>query len=171
MVAWMTEFSRAGFDGIALQSSHAFRKPLGRPPKYGLKCAARIAREYRMGMEVELPYNVLEPAGQAIVRDYLDMAGIQGWAGGFKAYFQSYNLIYQLARSVDPACRRLYEDLYKFSRRSRIREEKPMVLFQGGLPVEWEGRISGEGGKGCFRLNIEGHRGDFQIGRLSVIKE
>ena len=168
---WMTEFSRVGFDGIALQSSHAFRKPLSRPPKYGLKCAARIAREYRMGMEVELPYNVLEPAGQAIVRDYLDMAGIQGWAGGFKAYFQSYNLIYQLARSVDPACRRLYEDLYKFSRRSRIREEQSMVLFQGALPVEWEGRISGEGGKGCFRLNIEGHRGDFQIDRLSVIKE
>ncbi len=168
---WMTEFSRAGFDGINLQSSHAFRKLLGRPPKYWLKCAARIAREYRMGMEVELPYNVLEPTGQAIVRDYLEMARIQGWAGGFKAYFQSYNLIYQLARSVDPACRRLYEDLYKFSRLSRSREEQPMVLFQGALPVEWEGTISGEGGESCFRLNIEGHRGDFQIDRLSVIKK
>lgn len=168
---WMTEFSRAGFDGVALQSSHAFRKPLGRPPKYWLKCAARIAREYRMGMEVELPYNVLEPAGQAIARDYLDMARLQGWAGGFKAYFQSYNLIYQLARSVDPACRSLYEDLYKFSRLSRIREEQPVVLFQGALPVEWEGRTSGEGGESCFRLNIEGHRGDFQINRLSVIKK
>ncbi len=168
---WMTEFSRAGFDGINLQSSHAFRKLLGRPPKYWLKCAARIAREYRMGMEVELPYNVLEPTGQAIVRDYLEMARIQGWAGGFKAYFQSYNLIYQLARSVDPACRSLYEDLYKFSRLSRIREEQPVVRFQGALPVEWEGRTSGEGGESCFRLNIEGHWGDFQINRLSVIKK
>ena len=165
---WMTEFCRAGFDGVALQSSHAFRKPLGRPPKYWLKCAACIAREYGMGMEVELPYNVLEPAGQAIVRDYLDMARIQGWAGAFKAYFQSYNLICQLARSDDPACRSLYEDLYKFSRLSRIREEQPIVLFQGALPVEWEGRISGEDGGSCFRLNIEGHEGDFQINRLSI---
>ncbi|HRY11936.1 MAG TPA: DUF4855 domain-containing protein [Syntrophomonadaceae bacterium] len=168
---WMTEFCRAGFDGVALQPSHAFRKPMGRPPKYWLKCAARIAREYRMGMEIELPYNVLEPTGRAIVMDYLDMARIQGWTGGFKAYFQSYNLIYQLARSDDPACRSLYEDLYKFSRLSRNREERPTVLFQGVLPVEWEGRFSGESGESRFRLNIEGHQGDFQINQLSVIKK
>ncbi|MEQ8200246.1 MAG: DUF4855 domain-containing protein [Syntrophomonadaceae bacterium] len=169
--AWMTEFSRAGFDAVALQSSHAFRKPWGRPPKHWLKCAGRIAREYRMGMEVELPYNVLEPAGQAIVTDYLDMARVQGWAGAFKAYFQSYDLIYQLARSSDPACRRLYEELYQFSRRSRSREEPPVVLFQGAVPVEWEGSLGGEGRESCFRLNFEGHRGAVQIARLSIIQK
>ena len=67
-----------------------------------------------MGMEVELPYNVLEPAGRQKLRDYLEMAAIQGWAGTFTAYFQSYNLIKSLAESPDPECRQLYDELFVY---------------------------------------------------------
>ena len=112
---WITEFNRAGFDCVALQSSHAFWQPWGRPQHHLLKCAGRIAREFGMGMEVELTYNILEPAGQQKLRDYLTMASVQGWAGAFKAYFQSYNLIKDLADSKLPAYRKLYDDLYQMS--------------------------------------------------------
>lgn len=167
--AWLTEFNRAGFDGIALQSSHAFRKPMGRPHDYWLKCAGRIARDFRMGMEVELPYNVLEPAGQKILRDYLEMARIQGWAGGFKAYFQSYNLISQLASSPDPECRLLYDELYRFSHIGQAEDRGPAVLFGGVRLVDWRGYGKVEGGQKTFRLNIEGYPGDIEINQLSII--
>ncbi len=166
--AWLTEFKRAGFDGIALQSSHAFRKPMGRPHDYWLKCAGRIARDFRMGMEVELPYNVSEPAGQRVLRDYLEMARIQGWAGVFKAYFQSYNLISQLASSPDPECRLLYDELYRFSRPGQAEDGRPEVLLGGFRRVDWRGTGKVEGGQKTFRLNIEGYPGDIEINQLSI---
>ena len=60
---WLTEFSRAGFDTVLLQSSHAFWQPALSPPRYLLKCAGQIARHYGMGMEVNFPI-CLEPAGR-----------------------------------------------------------------------------------------------------------
>lgn len=162
--SWMTEFNRAGFDGVALQPSHAFWQPVLRPRRYLLKCAGHIARHYGMGMEVELPYDVGEPAGRQRLRDYLEMAVIQGWAGAFTAYFQSYNLIKSLAESTVPECRRLYDDLFHFSRLSR-RQTVPVCFSNRVLKVDcrasWNGNEAAK-----FRLNIEGHQGVFHLRRL-----
>lgn len=166
--SWLTEFKRAGFSGIALQSSHAFQNAASYPHKYLLKCAAGIAREFGMGMEVELPYNVMEPGGREKLRDYLDMAKIQGWAGAFKAYFQSYNLIYDLAVSVDADCRQLYDDLYAWSRCSYHQSASPLISFQGGVPVKWQGQYAPGQDVGCFRLNIEGYMERFDLTELTV---
>lgn len=166
--AWITEFKRAGFGGVALQSSHAFRDMPGCPPGYLLKCAANIAREFKMGMEVELPYNVMQPGGREKLREYLDMAVIQGWAGAFKAYFQSYNLIYDLAASPDPDSRQLYDDLYRLSRNSYPQPVPPVVSFQGAVPVKWQGRLSGERGQGFFKLNYEGSTARFELTDFSI---
>jgi hypothetical protein len=165
--SWVTEFNRAGFDGVALQSSHAFWQPPGRPRNYLLKCAGSIAREFGMGMEVELPYDVLEAEGQQKLRDYLDMAYIQGWAGAFKAYFQSYNLIKKLADNKEPECRQLYDDLYKMSRLSR--EPKPSVvrIASNAIAVDWRTKWLKEDGQVCLRLNIEGRQDSFKMTGLS----
>lgn len=164
----MTEFTRAGFDGVALQSSQAFRKSLGRPPRYWLKCAGRIAREFGMGMEVELPYNVHETAGQKVVRDYLGMARIQGWAGAFKAYFQSYDLICQLASSSDPGCRALYDELYRFSRCSGAADGPPQTQSVDNQPVDWHQDFELAGVERAFRLNIEGNPGGLELTHLDL---
>ena len=56
-----------------------------------------------MGVEIEIPYDVVDSlAGRQKVYDYLEMACIQGWAGAFKAYFQSYRLLQILAESSAP---------------------------------------------------------------------
>ncbi len=165
--AWITEFERAGFNGIALQSSHAFWID-SYPPKYLLKCAAGIAREFGMGMEVELPYNVLEPGGREKLQDYLDMAEIQGWAGAFKAYFQSYNLIRDLAVSPDADCRQLYDDLYRLSQTSYHQSDSPLISFHGSIPVKWQGKCAPGHELGCFKLNIEGHMERFELTEITV---
>lgn len=166
--SWMTEFTRAGFDCVAFQSSHSFWRPIGRPRQYLLKIAGRIAREFRMGMEVELPFDVMEPVGQAKLRDYLEMAGIQGWAGAFKAYFQSYNMIKNLAESDIPACRQLYDDLYHMSQLGRTKENHPTFIFRNAIPIDWQASLPGRAEKGLLRYNIEGHQGVFQITEICV---
>ncbi|HWP97355.1 MAG TPA: DUF4855 domain-containing protein [Syntrophomonadaceae bacterium] len=166
--SWITEFNRAGFDCVALQSSHAFWQPPDRPPHYLLKCAGRIAREFGMGMEVELPYDVLEPAGLQKARDYLEMAAIQGWAGAFKAYFQSYNLIKTLAESEIPACRQLYDELYRMSRLARRQKGSPAHLSRNTVAIDCRGKWAGDSDLEFFRLNIEGHQGVFTLTGLSV---
>ena len=159
--SWLTEFTRAGFDCVCLQPSHAFWQPRQRPRRHLLKCAGRIARQFGMGMEVELPYNVEQPAGQEKVYDYLEMARLQGWAGAFKAYFQSYNLIRTLAESQIPAARQLYDDLYRFSLISRLPEARPghhpdPIEFQvrAEIPAEKKGL--------ALCLNFEGHTGSLR---------
>lgn len=151
--SWLTEFSRAGFDCTALQSSHAFSQPKNRPPYYLLKCTGSIARNFGMGMEVELPYEVTETEGMQKVRDYLHMARIQGWAGVFKAYFQSFNLIKKLADSFDPECRKLYDELYDFSRISYKCENNLHFSYKENSIYKWQAELPI--GAETFRLNIE----------------
>lgn len=165
--SYMTEFNRAGFDCVALQSSHSFWKPAGRPERYLLKCAGHIARDFGMGMEVELPYNVLEKEGAGKLKDYLEMARIQGWAGAFKAYFQSYNLIKSLADSQIPECRRLYDKLYYMSRLSR-QPQTDYHTYHQSIPVDWQGTWVGNSEKDYFRINIEGNQGIFRLTELSI---
>ncbi|MEQ8175063.1 MAG: DUF4855 domain-containing protein [Syntrophomonadaceae bacterium] len=165
--SYMTEFNRVGFDCVSLQSSHSFWKPMGRPRSYLLKSAGHIARDFGMGMEVELPYNVLEAEGAGKLRDYLDAARIQGWAGAFKSYFQSYNLVKSLADSQAPEYRNFYDELYELSRLSRRRQEHHHPYHQG-LPVEWHGKWSGSGEKEYFRINIEGNQGVFRLTELAA---
>lgn len=166
--SWLTEYSRVGFDCVALQSSHAFWKPWRRPAHYALVSAGRIAREFGMGMEVELPYNILEPAGQEKLRDYLHMAYIQGWAGAFKTYFHSYNLIKALAESENPAGRELYDELYRLSRISRRPEVESGPANHGAIIIDWQHAWINNSGVVSFRLNIEGYQGVFELHGLSV---
>ncbi len=165
--SYMTEFKRVGFDGVALQPSHSFWNPAGRPRCYLLKCAGHIARDFGMGMEVELPYNVLEAEGAGKLRDYLEAARIQGWAGAFKAYFQSYNLIKALADSQAPEYRHLYDELYELSRLSRQPQDRRHPSHQA-IPVEWQGKWSGHSEKEYFRINMEGNKGIFRLAVLSA---
>lgn len=165
--SWITEFTRAGFDCVALQSSHSFWQPPHRPQRYLLKCAGRIAREFGMGMEIELPYDVMEPEGRQKLSDYLEMAYIQGWAGAFKAYFQSYNLIKVLAESKAPECRQLYDDLYHISLVSRQMKPNITYISNNKIPIEHCFQFPMEESEGGFRLNIEGHRGIFRLTGLS----
>lgn len=164
---WITEFSRAGFDGVALQPSHSFWQPAMRPRYYLLKCAGRIAREYGMGMEVELPYDVAEPAGRQKLRDYLDMAAIQGWAGAFTAFFQSYNLIKSLCESQEWECRQLYDDLYHLTRLSR-QHNSLNSLSENMLPLNCQAAWDVAGRTTRYRLNIEAHQGVFHLKELNV---
>lgn len=166
--SYMTEFTRAGFDCVSLQSSHSFWKPMGRPRLYLLKCAGHIARDFGMGMEVELPFNVTDPEGAARFRDYLKAARIQGWAGAFKAYFQSYNLIKSLADSKIPECRRLYDELYYMSRISRQPRKDYHRSSRHCVPVDWEGEWTGNGEKEYFRISIEGNQGIIRLNELST---
>ncbi|NLK52651.1 MAG: DUF4855 domain-containing protein, partial [Syntrophomonadaceae bacterium] len=165
--SWMTEFTRVGFDCVSLQPSHAFAWNLFRPARYLLKYAGRIAREYGMGIEVELPYEVEKPGGRQKVYDYLEMAKIQGWAGAFKAYFQSYNLIKTLAESKIPEARKLYVELYRFSCLSRRLNQAvikpsltsdPYIFYQAQLPSDKRQRL--------FKINIEGNPGTVVLSRL-----
>lgn len=167
--SWMTEFTRAGFDCVAFQSSHAFSRSDGRPGCYLLKNSGRIAREFGMGMEMELPYDVLEAAGRQKVRDYIDMAYIQGWSGAFKAYFQSYNLIKSLADSSDPESRALYDELYKLSRLSKDQQVNPGDLLPRKImQINGQGKFTSDAGRLFLRLNIEGHKGMFKMQELSA---
>lgn len=166
--AWMTEFSRAGFDCVALQSSHAFWQPFNRPRNFALKSAGLIARQFGMGMEVELPYDVTKQGGDAKIRDYLNMARIQGWAGAFKAYFQSYRLIRDLAESPVPEVRSLYDDLYYLSKEDG---RWPREVGQGNgveLELDWSGQ-STPGGHGFVgRFSCEASQGSISLTGLSV---
>lgn len=165
--SYMTEFKRVGFDCVTLQSSYSFWKPVGPPARCLLKWAGQIARDFGMGMEVELPYNVLEAEGAEKLRNYLEAARIQGWAGAFKAYFQSYNLIKSLADSQAQEYRRLYDELYELSRLSRQPRERPHP-FRQAIPIEWSQIWSGHSKKVYFRINIEGHKGSFRLTELLV---
>jgi hypothetical protein len=167
--SWLTEFTRAGFDCVSLQPSHAFwHKPLT-PRRYLLKQAGRIAREYGMGVEVELPYDAEEPGGRQKVYDYIEMAAIQGWAGSFKAYFQSYNLIKTLAESPVPEARKLYDDLYHFSRISyQVNETDARPVIHAGSNWEYAGKLPAGKEYGMFRLNIEGNKGSVRITNLEL---
>lgn len=165
--SWITEFNRAGFDCVALQSSHAFGRPTDRPRFHLLKSAGRIAREFGMGMEIELPYNIAAKEERQKVRDYLHMAHIQGWAGAFKAYFQSYNLIKALAESKDPDCRRLYDDLYRVSRLSYRPIAQLPPVSGNKLPFDYRANWQEDHGNMFFRLNIEGYNGIVELSHLS----
>lgn len=164
--SYMTEFNRVGFDCVSLQSSYSFWKPVGSSGRYLLKSAGHIARDYGMGMEIELPYNVLEAEGAGKLRDYLEAARIQGWAGAFKAYFQSYNLIKLLADSQEPEYRRLYDELYELSRLSR--QQRVHNPPHQAIPVEWHVKWSGNSEKEYFRINIESNQGVFGLTELST---
>lgn len=161
--SWLTEFTRAGFDCVCLQPSHAFWQPPLRPRRHLLKCAGRIARQFGMGMEVELPYNVEQPAGREKVYDYLEMARLQGWAGAFKAYFQSFNLIKTLAESPIPEARQLYDDLYRFSRLSRTEEEHPRYVPGGAIEFQFHAEYPISKKAEVGRLNFEGHSGRLHL--------
>ncbi len=161
--AWMTEFTRADFDCIAFQSSHAFTKPAGRPSYYLLKNAGHIAREFDMGMEVELPYDVMEDSGRQKLQDYLDMAHIQGWAGAFKAYFQSYDLIKSLAECKESSSRALYDSLYALSRLSYEAAAHPSPGF---VPVDARAAWDAQTGYDRIKINLEGHKGIFSVSRI-----
>ncbi|MEQ8235893.1 MAG: DUF4855 domain-containing protein [Syntrophomonadaceae bacterium] len=166
--AWMSEFSRAGFDCVALQSSHAFWQPFNRPRHFALKSAGLIAREFGMGMEVELPYNVTEQAGGDKLRDYLNMARIQGWARAFKAYFQSYRLIRDLAESPVPEVRSLYDDLYCLSREAGPLNQETRQGNGPELELEWSGQFA-PGSQGLVgRFSCEASQGNFSVTGLSV---
>jgi len=169
--SWLTEFTRAGFDCVSLQPSHAFwHKPLT-PKRYLLKYAGQIAREYGMGMEVELPYDVEEPGGREKVYDYLEMAAIQGWAGSFKAYFQSYNLIKTLAESPIREARKLYEDLYQLSRTSRKAnqlEARPLISSGSGSTLQYQGKMPSDKEYKIFKLNIEGNKGPVRVTNIEI---
>lgn len=166
--SWLSEFSRAGFDCVALQSSHAFWQPPDRPPRYLLKCAGQIARQSEMGMEVELPYEVLDPGGRQKLLDYLEMARIQGWAGAFKAYFQSYNLIKSLAESEIPECRQLYDHLYLISRSSRPARGRDGEALSGLTELDCQACFEMSSSPLYLRLTIEGQRGIVRITELEL---
>lgn len=165
--SWITEFNRAGFDAVTLQPSHSFSQPPMRPWYHLLKSAGRIAREYGMGIEVELPYAVLEPDGRQKLRDYLHMAAIQGWAGAFTAYFQSYNLIKSLCESQVPECRQLYDELFQFTRLSRQRMA-PDILTNKSVAFNCQASFDCSAHNTMYRLNVEGHRGRFHLQKLSI---
>ncbi|NLC07323.1 MAG: DUF4855 domain-containing protein [Syntrophomonadaceae bacterium] len=172
--SWITEFTRAGFDCVSLQSSHAFWLNPFTPPRYLLKCTGQIAREYGMGMEVELPYDVEKPGGQQKLIDYLEMAYIQGWAGVFKAYFQSYNLIKTLAESQIPEVRRLYDELYRLSRAAyRVNEANKkknaadkftaITVSSQNSSILYQGEFTAQKGDNLLRINVEGNSGPVRI--------
>jgi hypothetical protein len=165
--SWITEFNRAGFDSVVLQPSHSFSQPDLRHPYQLLKCAGRIAREYGMGMEVELPYEVLEPSGRHKLRDYLRMAAIQGWAGAFTAYFQSYNLIKSLCESENRESRQLYDDLFLFTRLSR-HSTIPSVMANMSIFFNCQAEFDCGAADIIYRLNIEKHQGSFHLQKISV---
>jgi len=166
--AWLTEFSRAGFDCVALQSSHAFWQPFNRPRHFALKSAGLIAREFGMGMEVELPYDVAQQGGGEKLRDYLNMAHIQGWAGAFKAYFQSYRLIRDLAESPVPEVRSLYDDLYHLSREAsrftRESDHEPNLELELG----WSGQCTPGSQSFVGRFSCEARQGSISVTGIRV---
>lgn len=166
--SWITEFTRAGFDCVSLQSSHAFWLNPFTPPRYLLKCTGQIAREYGMGMEVELPYDVEKPRGQQKLIDYLEMAYIQGWAGSFKAYFQSYNLIKTLAESQIPEARRLYDELYLLSRvayqaNESEKSDRAIFVARRDSSTLYRGEFAAKKGDNLLRINVEGNSGPVRI--------
>lgn len=165
---WITEFCRADFDCVVLQSSHAFWSPFRRPRHFALKCAGLIAREFGMGVEVEIPYDILEPAGMDKLRDYLQMAQFQGWAGSFKAYFQSYELIQVMADGHEPAARKLYEDLFRLSMQSRRAGEGRDDPGKQEREIRWRVKLKPGERNLHYRLNWEGHQGNLILTSLTV---
>ena len=118
---------------------------------------------------MELPYDAEEPGGRQKVYDYIEMAAIQGWAGSFKAYFQSYNLIKTLAESPVPEARKLYDDLYHFSRISyQVNETDARPVIHAGSNWEYAGKLPAGKEYGMFRLNIEGNKGSVRITNLEL---
>jgi len=166
--AWMTEFSRAGFDCVVLQSSHAFWQPFNRPRHFALKSAGLIARDFGMGMEVELPYDVPQPGGGEKLKDYLNMASIQGWAGAFKAYFQSYRLVRDLAESPVPGVRSLYDDLYHLSRKAGCLSPGARQEAGHELELVWSGKCPPGSQVLVGRFSCEAGQGSIAVTDLRV---
>ncbi len=128
-----------GFDVAILQPNYAFVSVhLGSIRRNRLAVAADLAAGAGMGVEIELPMALAEPAGHRLFRHYLrdgapDRCGYQAAA---TAYYLGATSVEELAASTDPARRRLYEDLASYVAGRVVPEPDPDVSWTAaGRPV------------------------------------
>ncbi len=107
------EWRQLGIDAAMLQPNYS---TMANVPPSRLAEAARLARRFQMGVELELPYSARsDPERRARYRAYLDAGAKYGFMDhSILGYFQSVGLLREFAASSDPAVRDLYDQTYRF---------------------------------------------------------
>lgn len=123
-----------GFDLAILQPNYAF-KPLPRNEQR-LSDTAALCRRHQMGIEIELPYQLLSrPEERDGLTDYLDygLPGCEGYIDGVRACFQSHRLLLHTQQSEIAANTDLYRGLYLFHKNRFSSMDRSVVK---GRPCE-----------------------------------
>lgn len=125
---WIPYYSAPGYDKLAelgidfavLQPNYAFMEQQGRrPDAQRLEDTARKARQWRMGIEIEMVAALSTPSERNNLWDYLaygrdEQSGYM--RGAVHAYYQATDAIARLCYSKSAADRALYEALYQFAK-------------------------------------------------------
>jgi hypothetical protein len=112
--------SELGFDFAVLQPNYAFMEQSGlHPNQQRLTDTARLARQYHLGIEIEMVSSISSRIERDNLRDYL-IHGADAQDGYMRqavhAYYAGEKCIAQLCFSDLPADRELYEALYQFAK-------------------------------------------------------
>lgn len=112
--------SELGFDFAVLQPNYAFMEQSGlHPNQQRLTDTARLARQYHLGIEIEMVSSISSRSERDNLRDYL-IHGADSQDGYMRqavhAYYAGEKCITQLCFSDLPADRELYESLYQFAK-------------------------------------------------------
>lgn len=113
-----------GFDFAVLQPNYAFMESSGlHPNQQRLTDTARRARQYHLGIEIEMVASMSSRSERDNLRDYL-IHGADSQDGYMRqavhAYYAGEKCISQLCFSDLPADRELYEALYRFAKGSYV---------------------------------------------------
>lgn len=150
---WIPYFSAPGCDKLpqlgidfaVLQPNYAFMEQSGRrPEEQRLEDTARKARQWRMGIEIEMVSELSTLSERNNLWDYLthgrdEFSGYM--RGAVHAYYQGTYAIAKLCYSKSPADRALYEALYQFAK-GTFRGER--AVFSRHCPYRIHGQIAPE---------------------------
>lgn len=113
------QWKRFGFDAVAFQPNHSFDGT----STQRLSDAANFAKEYGMGIELELDAPAVQGDKDKYKRyiDYLDMGIKEGYMGesgdgSYRAYYQDVKALKTAAESATPKTRFLYDATYNFTK-------------------------------------------------------
>lgn len=108
-------WERLGFDVVNMQPNYMFQNVTVER----LPLTAALARQYGMGIEVELDDRILRAdaagvAARAKFLDYLNYGVREGYVHGFTNWYQQVKTLLKASQSTDPEVRRMYDLTYQW---------------------------------------------------------
>jgi hypothetical protein len=108
-----------GFDVAMMQPNESFQETPVEQAGIRLETAAKMSKQYGLGMEMETAYDLNNPVVRGKYLAYLEWGRKLGYMNdSVISYFQSMDVFLQAARSDKPEVRNIYDETHRLSKGS-----------------------------------------------------